>query len=154
VSATVKIEDASITHLDRLFEIEMECFRSEAFTKQQIAQLLTNQNCISLIAKENDKIIGFIIGMVYVEDDVLTGHILTIDVSPSYRRKGVGIKLLQELERIFRDRQVKVSRLEVREDNIAALGLYQKLGYKKVGKLHYYYGDAHGILLEKVLAEL
>jgi len=154
VSATVKIEDASIMHLDRLFEIEMECFRSEAFTKQQIAQLLTNQNCISLIAKENDKIIGFIIGMVYAEDDVLTGHILTIDVSPSYRRKGVGIKLLQELERIFRDRQVKVSRLEVREDNIAALGLYQKLGYKKVGKLHHYYGDAHGILLEKVLAEL
>jgi len=154
VSATVKIEDASITHLDRLFEIEMECFKREAFTKQQIAQLLTNQNCISLIAKENGKIIGFIIGMVYAEDDVLTGHILTIDVSPSYRRKGVGIKLLQELERIFRDRQVKVSRLEVREDNIAALGLYQKLGYKKVGKLHYYYGDAHGILLEKVLAEL
>jgi len=154
VSATVKIEDASITHLNRLFEIEMECFKREAFTKQQIAQLLTNQNCISLIAKENGKIIGFIIGMVYAEDDVLTGHILTIDVSPSYRRKGVGIKLLQELERIFRDRQVKVSRLEVREDNIAALGLYQKLGYKKVGKLHYYYGDAHGILLEKVLAEL
>ena len=154
MSATVKIEDASITHLNRLFEIEMECFKREAFTKQQIAQLLTNQNCISLIAKENGKIIGFIIGMVYAEDDVLTGHILTIDVSPSYRRKGVGIKLLQELERIFRDRQVKVSRLEVREDNIAALGLYQKLGYKKVGKLHYYYGDAHGILLEKVLAEL
>jgi ribosomal-protein-alanine N-acetyltransferase len=154
VSATVEIEDASITHLDRLFEIEMECFKREAFTKQQIAQLLTNQNCISLVAKENGKIIGFIIGMVYAEDDVLTGHVLTIDVSPSYRRKGVGIKLLQELEKIFRDRRVKVSRLEVREDNIAALGLYQKLGYKKVGKLHYYYGDAHGILLEKVLAEL
>ena len=154
MSATVEIEDASITHLDRLFEIEMECFKREAFTKQQIAQLLTNQNCISLVAKENGKIIGFIIGMVYAEDDVLTGHVLTIDVSPSYRRKGVGIKLLQELEKIFRDRRVKVSRLEVREDNIAALGLYQKLGYKKVGKLHYYYGDAHGILLEKVLAEL
>lgn len=148
----MNIEDASITHLDRLFEIEMECFKSEAFTKQQIAQLLTNQNCISLIAKENDKIIGFIIGMVYVEDNVLTGHVLTIDVSPSHRRKGVGIKLLQELEKIFRDRRVKVSRLEVREDNLAALSLYQKLGYKKVGKLHHYYGDAHGILLEKTLA--
>ncbi|MEM3580813.1 MAG: ribosomal protein S18-alanine N-acetyltransferase [Candidatus Bathyarchaeia archaeon] len=153
MSTTVKIEDASITHLDRLFEIEMECFKSEAFTKQQIAQLLQNQNCISLIAKENDKIIGFIIGMVYVEDNILTGHILTIDVSPSHRRKGVGIKLLQELEKIFKDKQVKVSRLEVREDNVAALSLYQKLGYKKVGKLHYYYGDAHGILLEKALVQ-
>ncbi|MBS7621562.1 ribosomal protein S18-alanine N-acetyltransferase, partial [Candidatus Bathyarchaeota archaeon] len=151
---TVKIEDASIIHLDRLFEIEMECFKSEAFTKQQIAQLLQNQNCISLIAKENNKIIGFVIGMVYVEDDVLTGHILTIDVSPSHRRKGVGIKLLLELEKIFRIKHVKISRLEVREDNIAALSLYQKLGYRKVGKLHHYYGDAHGILLEKALAQL
>ncbi|MEM2249874.1 MAG: ribosomal protein S18-alanine N-acetyltransferase [Candidatus Bathyarchaeia archaeon] len=153
MSTTVKIEDASIAHLDRLFEIEMECFKSEAFTKQQIAQLLQNQNCISLIAKENDKIIGFIIGMVYVEDNILIGHILTIDVSQGHRRKGVGIKLLQELEKIFKDKQVKVSRLEVREDNIAALSLYQKLGYKKVGKLRHYYGDAHGILLEKALVQ-
>ncbi|MEM3704039.1 MAG: ribosomal protein S18-alanine N-acetyltransferase [Candidatus Bathyarchaeia archaeon] len=154
MSATVKIEDASIKHLDRLFEIEMECFKSEAFTKQQIAQLLTNHNCISLIAKENDKIIGFIIGTVYVEDNVLTGHVLTIDVSPNHRRKGTGIKLLHELEKIFKEKHVKVSRLEVREDNVAALSLYQKLGYKKVGKLHHYYGDAHGILLEKLLAKL
>ena len=153
MSTTVKIEDASIKYLDRLFEIEMECFKSEAFTKQHIAQLLTNQNCISLIAKENDKIIGFVIGMVYVEGNILTGHILTLDVSPSHRRKGVGIKLLQELEKIFRSKQVKVSRLEVREDNVAALNLYQKLGYRKVGRLRHYYGDAHGIILEKVLAQ-
>jgi ribosomal-protein-alanine acetyltransferase len=153
VSTTVKIEDASIKYLDRLFEIEMECFKSEAFTKQHIAQLLTNQNCISLMAKENDKIIGFVIGIVYVEGDILTGHILTLDVSPSHRRKGVGIKLLQELEKIFRSNQVKVSRLEVREDNVAALNLYRKLGYRKVGRLRHYYGDVHGIVLEKVLVQ-
>jgi ribosomal-protein-alanine acetyltransferase len=153
VSTTIKIEDASIKHLDRLFEIEMECFKSEAFTKQHIAQLLTNQNCISLIAKEEDKIIGFIIGMLNFEDNILAGRILTIDVSPSHRRRGVGIKLLQELEKIFRNKQVKVSRLEVREDNVAALNLYQKLGYRKVGRLRHYYGDAHGIILEKALAQ-
>lgn len=152
--ATIKIEDASITHLDRLFEIEIECFKSEAFTKQQIAQLLKNQNCISLVAKENEKIIGFIIGMIYDENNVLTGHILTVDVSPSHRRKGIGIKLLQELEKIFKDKDAKICRLEVREDNIAALSLYQKLGYRKIGKLHHYYGDTHGILLEKALVQL
>lgn len=153
MSATIRIEDASITHLDRLFEIEMECFKNEAFTKQQIAQLLTNQNCISLVAKENDKIIGFIVGMVYDEGNVLTGHILTIDVSPSHRRKGVGIKLLLELEKVFKGKDTKICRLEVREDNIAALSLYRKLGYRKIGRLHHYYGDAHGILLEKALAQ-
>lgn len=147
----ITIEDASIKHLDKLYEIEMACFKKEAFTKQQIAQLLQNNNTISLVAKENSKIIGFIIGMISIEDNTIIGHILTIDVSPSYRRKGVGIKLLQEVEKIFKNKQVMVCRLEVREDNIAALNLYCKLGYRKVGKLEHYYVDAHGILLEKLL---
>ncbi|MEM3703425.1 MAG: ribosomal protein S18-alanine N-acetyltransferase [Candidatus Bathyarchaeia archaeon] len=148
---TVIVENASIKYLDRLFEIETECFKREAFTKEQIAQLILNYNSISLIAKENDNIVGFIIGVISIEDNVLTGHILTIDVSPRHRRKGVGIKLLQEIEKIFKSKLVRLCRLEVREDNIAALNLYQKLGYKMAGKLHRYYGDAHGILLEKSL---
>lgn len=148
---TITIEEAAIKHLDRLYEIEMECFEKEAFTKQQIAHLLTDYNSISLVAKEDKKIIGFIIGMIYIEGKTLTGHILTIDISPIHRRKGIGIKLLQEIEKIFRERGVKTCRLEVREDNVAALNLYQKLGYKKVGELKGYYGNAHGICLRKIL---
>jgi ribosomal-protein-alanine acetyltransferase len=147
----ITIEDASIRHLERLYEIEMECFKKEAFTKQQIAQLLQNSNSISLVAKENGNIIGFIIGALSMEDGNIVGHVLTIDVSPSHRRKGVGLKLLQEIEKIFRDRGAKVCRLEVREDNVAAISLYRKLGYRKVGMLKHYYGEAHGILFEKNL---
>jgi ribosomal-protein-alanine acetyltransferase len=150
----ITIEDASLRCLDRLYEIERECFKNEAFTKQQIAQLLTHQNSISLVAKDNHEIIGFVIGMVYLREGKLTGHILTIDVYPSHRRMGIGVKLLQEIEKIFGEKKVKVCCLEVREDNIAALNLYQKLGYKKVGKLKNYYKNAHGILFEKVLMEL
>ncbi|MEM1566421.1 MAG: ribosomal protein S18-alanine N-acetyltransferase [Candidatus Bathyarchaeia archaeon] len=148
---SITVEDASIKHLDRLYEIEMACFKREAFTKQQIAQLLQNNNTISLVAKENGEIVGFIIGMLSVEDDMVIGHILTIDVYPSHRRRGVGVKLLQEIEKIFRNKQASMCRLEVREDNIAALNLYQKLGYREVRKLKHYYGNAHGILLEKPL---
>lgn len=148
---TITIEDASLRHLERLYAIEMECFRKEAFTKQQIAQLLKSDNSISLIAKEDGDIVGFIIGMLSIEDSILVGHILTIDVSPSHRRKGVGVKLLQEIEKLFKNKKVGICRLEVREDNVAALSLYQKLGYKRIGKLEYYYGDSHGVLLEKPL---
>jgi ribosomal-protein-alanine acetyltransferase len=147
----ITVEDASIKDLDKLYEIETACFKREAFTKQQMAQLLQNDNTISLVAKENGEIVGFIIGMLSLEDNVVIGHILTIDVCPSHRRKGVGIKLLQEIEKIFKDRKASVCCLEVREDNVAALNLYRKLGYRKIGKIEYYYGDAHGILLEKPL---
>jgi ribosomal-protein-alanine acetyltransferase len=148
---TLAIEDASIRHLDRLYEIEMECFEKEAFTKQQIAYLLTDYNSISLVAKVNDKIVGFIIGKINVERKSLVGHILTIDVSHRHRRKGIAQKLLQEIEKIFREKGIKVCYLEVREDNIAALSLYQKSGYRKIGRLKNYYENAHGIYLRKAL---
>ena len=148
---SVTIEDASIRHLDRLYEIEIECFEREAFTKQQIAHLLTDYNSVSLVAKVNGEIVGFIIGMIYLERNSLTAHILTIDVSLIRRRKGTAQKLLLEIEKIFTEKGVKACRLEVREDNIAALRLYQKFGYKKVAKLKNYYGNAHGIYLKKDL---
>jgi len=149
---TITIDDASTQNLDRLYEIERECFESEAFTKQQIAHLLTDYNSISLIAKVDDKIVGFIIAMMYIEREALVGHILTIDVSPPQRRKGIGLRLLQEVERMFKEKGVKLCYLEVREDNIVALELYQKLGYEQIGRLKRYYGNANGIYLRKVLA--
>jgi ribosomal-protein-alanine N-acetyltransferase len=145
------VNDASIRHLDRLYAIEKECFDKEAFTRQQIAALLTDYNSVSLVAKKNSEIVGFIIGTIHVERDALTGHILTIDVSPIHRRKGIAQLLLQEIEKIFREKGVKTCRLEVRENNAAASALYQKLGYRKIAKLENYYRNAHGIYLRKDL---
>jgi len=149
--AEVAVEEASIKHLDRLYKIEIECFEREAFTKQQIAYLLTDYNPVSLIAKVDGEIVGFIIGKTYVSGKSAIGHILTIDVLPKHRRRGIGLKLLQNIEKMFRCRSVKVCYLEVREDNVAALSLYQKFGYKKVGRLENYYGNANGVHLKKVL---
>jgi ribosomal-protein-alanine acetyltransferase len=147
----VKIEDASVRFMDKLYEIEKQCFEREAFTKQQIAYLLTDYNAIGLAARVNGEIAGFIIGRIDIGINMPFAHILTIDIAPSHRRKGIAQKLLHEIEAIFKERGVKECRLEVREDNVAASKLYQKLGYKKVGKLEKYYGDSHGLYLKKAL---
>jgi len=146
-----KIETASIEHLDGLCEIEMKCFETEAFTKQQIAYLLTDSNSAILVSRVKGEIVGFIIGKTYMDKKPATGQILTIDVSPKHRRKGIGQRLLQEIEKTLKDKGVKICYLEVRENNFVALRLYQKLGYKKFGRLENYYGNAHGIRLRKVL---
>ncbi|MGB9676462.1 MAG: ribosomal protein S18-alanine N-acetyltransferase [Candidatus Bathyarchaeales archaeon] len=147
----VTIEDASLKHLDKLYEVETRCFEKEAFTKQQIASLLASYNAVGLIAKLNGEIVGFVIGMLYRENGKTVGHVLTVDVLPEHRRKGIGLRLLKEIEDIFKSKGAGSCVLEAREDNIAALRLYQKLGYKKVTKLRYYYGNAHGIFLRKDL---
>jgi len=148
---SVKIQRASIKHLDKLYEIEMECFKNEAFTKQQVARSLIDHNSTGLIAELNGEIAGFVIGKTHRKWKSATGHILTIDVSPKYRRKGIGLRLLQEIERIFKDKGVSVCFLESREDNIAALNLYQTFGYREVARLEHYYGNSHGVRLKKKL---
>ena len=40
----IKIETAAIKLLDKLYEIEKQSFQKEAFSKQQIAYLLTSSN--------------------------------------------------------------------------------------------------------------
>jgi ribosomal-protein-alanine N-acetyltransferase len=148
----VTMEKASIEHLDKIFEIETECFGPEAFTKQQLGHMLTDPNCVHLVSRVKDRIVGFVIGRIYVEKKSATGHILTIDVSPEHRGRGLGLRLMEGIERIFKSRCVEICCLEVREDNIVALRLYERLGYRNVGRLQNYYGNAHGICLRKVLA--
>jgi ribosomal-protein-alanine acetyltransferase len=147
----VTIETATIKLLDRLYEIEKKSFQQEAFTKKQIAYLLTDYNAISLVARVNGEIVGFAIGKMDVARGKLYGHILTVETLPSHRRMGIAEKLLENLETLFRQKGAAESRLEVREDNAAAISLYQKLGYRPVGKLKKYYGDTHGLYLKKVL---
>jgi ribosomal-protein-alanine N-acetyltransferase len=152
VDMAITVEGAFQDDLERLYEIERQCFVEEAFTKKQISQLLSDYNSLSLIAREGPEIVGFIIAVICPGRKANRGHVVTIDVSPSQRRRGTGTMLLKEMERIFKSKFVDVSFLEVREDNVAALSLYRKLGYKRVGKLENYYKTAHGICLKKTLA--
>lgn len=147
----ITIEDLSVRMLDKLYEIEKQCFEKEAFTKQQIAYLVGDYNSIGLAARADSEIVGFAIARVDIRRNMRFGHILTVDVVPAYRRKGIARKLLTQIENILKQKGASECRLEVRENNTAALSLYEKLGYKKVGKLERYYGDAHGLYLRKIL---
>lgn len=147
----IEISNVTIRLLDKLWAIENQCFEQEAFTKQQLAYLIADYNTIGLTALANGEIVGFALARVNIRRNVTFGHILTIDVAPTYRRKGIAQKLLQEIENTLRDRGVNECRLEVRENNKAALNLYRKLGYTKIGRLEKYYGTTHGLYLKKSL---
>ncbi len=137
--------------LDELHKIELQSFEEEAFSKEQIGYLLTDYNSIGLVAKLNDQIAGFIIGRIDLVRNCITGHIMTVDVGTEFRRHGIGQRLMIEIEEVFRQKGVKEIRLEVREGNKAAIGLYEKLGFKRISKLKNYYGKAHGFYFKKAL---
>jgi len=146
----VKIETATIKILDTLYKIEEQCFDEEAFSKRQIAYLLTDYNAIALAAKTSADIAGFVIAIVET-DDTDFGHIITLNIAPHFRHKGIATQLLHEIENLLKQRGIRECRLEVREDNHAAIKLYHKLGYHTIGKLDRYYGTKHGLYLKKAL---
>ena len=148
---SITIQRATINDLETLYQIETECFTIEAFDKQHIAYLLENPNAVSLVAQINNAIAGFIIGLIHRHDEKITGRVYTLDVAVKYRRKGVGLKLLDEIERNFVKREVEICYLEARKDNVAALELYRKHGYVEVEELKGYYKGAHGVRLKKKL---
>ena len=90
----------------------------------------------------DEKIVGFVIFDIIYEKC----EIIDIYVKEEYRKKGIAMSLINEIEK---DYAVENITLEVREDNIPAIKLYEKLGFKKVSIRKNYYKDINGILMLK-----
>jgi ribosomal protein S18 acetylase RimI-like enzyme len=150
----ITVQQATVRDLERLYDIERECFTAEAFSKEHIAFLLEEPDSVGLVARINDEVVGFIIGLIhFAANGTRAGHVYTLDVAMKHRRKGIGLRLLKDLEEKFIEKGAKASYLETRMDNLAARELYHKQGYLEVEKLEdYYQKGAHGIRMKKLLA--
>ncbi|MBE6152138.1 MAG: ribosomal-protein-alanine N-acetyltransferase [Firmicutes bacterium] len=94
--------------------------------------------------------------VIYVENDLIIGYlsysiiydkaeINNIYVLKEYRNKGYASKLLEYLIDVCK--VCENITLEVRKDNINAIKLYKKYGFKEVAIREKYYGDMDGILM-------
>ncbi len=90
------------------------------------------------IAKIGNEIVGYII-FIIEKDNV--GHIISLAVHPDYRRRGIGYKLLLSAIKFLEMIDINVIKLEVRVSNIAAIKLYEKVGFIKTKILKKYYKD-------------
>ena len=72
-----------------------------------------------------------------------------IEVTPEYRGKGIGTKLMSYLISLAIENRVVNITLEVRISNEVARYLYKKFGFREVALRKFYYGDEDGILMEK-----
>ena len=105
----------------------------------------TNPYLKILTYVEKDKIIGFLLySLIYDRIEIEQFEVITKE-----RRKGIGDKLLKYLIEKYQDISIKNITLEVKEDNIAAINLYKKYGFKKVSTREKYYDGINGIVMER-----
>ena len=96
---------------------------------------------------KKDKIIGFLLySLIYDRIEIEQFEVITKE-----RGKGIGDKLLKYIIEKYKERDVKNITLEVKEDNIVAINLYKKYGFKNVSTREKYYDGINGLLMEKTL---
>lgn len=99
---------------------------------------LLNPNSKYIMAKINDKIVGFA-GIWKAVDDV---HITNIVTSKNFRRQNIGSVMLSNLVEIAKsEKGITSITLEVNSTNIPAQKLYEKFGFKVVGLRKKYYNN-------------
>ena len=145
------MEDQS-THLlsEKFSEILVKSFSQESqrFSSKFIYSLLKNPN-VSYICREN---IGVCIFSFYKEE----AEIITMAILPEYQNQGIGFLILQELELILINANCSKIFLEVASNNLNALHLYKKVGFRNFGIRKNYYKilkdkKVDAILMKKVV---
>ena len=104
-------------------------------------ELKNNPYAKVLLLKEDNKVIGYI----YSSDIYERVEINQFEIDESYRNKGNGNLLLQEMiNKVNKD-----ITLEVREDNTYAIKVYEKNEFIKTATRKGYYNGVDGILMER-----
>lgn len=126
-------------HAEACAEIEMTLFADESpWPAASFAQHVEAPHTLALGMWQSDKLVGFAILAINGSADDPEGEIHTIGLLPQYQGKGLSHRLLQPLLQVA-DRIGAPMYLEVREGNTAAIGLYERYGFEKMGLRKNYY---------------
>jgi ribosomal-protein-alanine N-acetyltransferase len=134
----------------RVMEIERDGF-AHPWSRELIERELGHAWSQLLLAEEvGGAVVGYIVFWL-VHDEV---HVLNVATAIEARRRGVGRALMEAAEEEGRRRGARLSTLEVRRSNVAAIALYRAIGYRQVGLRSNYYAEEHedAIVMVKALS--
>jgi ribosomal-protein-alanine N-acetyltransferase len=96
-----------------------------------------NQVARCWVGREDGRIVGYIC-LWEVADEL---HVTNIAVHPALRRRGLARELLTAILDDGRRRGLRTVTLEVRPTNAEAVGLYERFGFRVIGRRKGYYFD-------------
>ncbi|RLG67480.1 ribosomal-protein-alanine N-acetyltransferase [archaeon] len=142
----VVVRKATLDDLNAVIAINREAL-PENYHYDFFLRILQNYNDLFYVAEYNDEIIGYIMcrvewGLPHIGFGLVSkGHIVSLAVRTPYRRRGVASRLLEAVHNKMKQMGIKEAFLEVRVNNIPAIKLYEKFGYRVVRRIPGYYAD-------------
>jgi ribosomal-protein-alanine N-acetyltransferase len=134
-----------------LYDLDQECYpRGIAYSKRELRWFLSQAGALCIVDEIGDAIAGFLIA----DREGAVAHIITIDVAPAHRRRGVGTQLIREIERRLAALGVGEINLETAADNEAGTAFWLRHGYRTIGVMPgYYLGRQDALAMQKLLPE-
>jgi ribosomal-protein-alanine N-acetyltransferase len=127
------IRSAALSDLADILAIELSAPAAAHWTREQYKKLLTAG--VILVAQKAGKICGFICAAEAAGE----WEIENVVVARDFLRRGVANELVRELIQRAEKESASAVLLEVRESNQPARRLYQKNGFREVGRRSSYY---------------
>lgn len=125
-----------------IVQIENKCFGDTlSYSPRQLKYLLTKAKSSCFIETLNETIRGFII--ILYRKRSASAAIETLNVDPCFQGNGIGMRLLKAAEEDMIASGIKWMRLEVSINNLPALRLYEKAGFKITAFLPSFYFNPH-----------
>lgn len=135
-------------HIAGVKELLDSCFGDSAWSVENIASQLDKADSYCAVAVDEEKVVGYIAFEAIADE----GSIVELAVSPKYRRKGMGRKLVELM--LTSCSGVKTICLEVRASNTPAKALYEAFGFEPVSVRRDYYDDPREdavIMIKKII---
>ena len=142
----IEIVKMEACHVSQVAQLEKLCF-SDPWSEKSVASELENKWALWLVALEDDAVVGYIGSQTAVDET----DVMNVAVHPDHRRKGIAEALIEKLVAELKARGSYALMLEVRDSNIPAISLYEKLGFLQVGlrKNYYHNPKEHARILRK-----
>ena len=128
------IEAMTSAHVSQIAELEKLCF-SDSWSEKSIETELSCRLSLWLVAMEGEQVVGYVGSQTVIDES----DMMNIAVHPDFRRRGIAEALVAALEDGLRQRGSRALTLEVRDSNVPAIALYEKMGFRQVGLRKNYY---------------
>lgn len=138
------IRPARASDIDTLVSIENSVFGSDRISRHSFHRHVSSPTAELLVATSRDTILGYALILFRARSRVARLYSLAVD--PVHEKAGVGRRLLTAAEEASFSRGCPNLRLEAREDNVRAIDLYQRAGYRRIGRREAYYEDGAAAL--------
>lgn len=133
----VALEPMTLEDLDDVLAIERASFQTPWSRGAFRYELTQNRVARCLVARWGRRLVGYLCFW-EIGHEV---HVTNLAAHPDLRRRGVARALLSAVLDDAKGRAVSLAFLEVRPTNVEALGLYERFGFRVIGRRKGYYFD-------------